>query len=457
MAPIYSYVTYATARQQLANRLADTNKVFFTDAELKLYLIESLRTWNALTSYWRGDFTFPTTNATVWYDITNTTTAPLTSRSLNVTDVDLYTIIQFHLLEPAVGVNPWSGASSQFSADDLIQAVNRRRDEILGITGCTLTRSLVGAAAGRTQLSDSTIDIRRMAYLPNSPNKPSIVWPDDTWSLQAFQNTYLQSSPGTPQMYLLNTEPPISFDVDRAPAFGGNYELLTVNAGTPLIFNAVNKLSIPDDWTDLIKWGALADLLGRESNAKDLPRSKYCELRYRMGLAALSNAAAILAIRLGNVPLQLDSVVELDTYQPGWQAATAATPTQAVTAGLNLIGLSPTPNASPYSLTATVVQNAPIPSLDGDFLQCGRDEYDVILDYAQHLAMFKTGGLEFASTAPLLRRFLMLAATYNSKLRELGEFTTALLARSPEQERHAPRLNTDLESITSAAGDDTNG
>jgi hypothetical protein len=53
------------------------------------------------------------------------------------------------------------------------------------------------------------------------------------------------------------------------------------------------------------------------------------------------------------------------------------------------------------------------------------DIYDAIIDMAQHIAMFKVGGAEFAATIPLYQNFLLLAAVYNSKLSEMGTFEWA--------------------------------
>ena len=57
---IYNYISFAAAKAQLAARLYDAGEVFWTDTEIGLYLIEALRTWQALTAFWRGDFVAPT-------------------------------------------------------------------------------------------------------------------------------------------------------------------------------------------------------------------------------------------------------------------------------------------------------------------------------------------------------------------------------------------------------------
>lgn len=444
--PTYSYLTFAQAKTELAQRLYDPSKQFWVDAELGLYLKESLRTWNALTSYWRNDFTFQSQSGVTWYDLTDATNLPNTLRPFTVFDTELYIAMQYHLLEPAVGVNPWTGSSAQFQAADLVNAVQRQRDEVLGITGCTTIRRTIGAVAGRITLPDTVIDVRRMAYLP-AIGSPSTLWPEDTWGEQSFQQNYAQLPAGTPLTYLMSTQPPIAFDAFPPPAFAGSYELLTTEGDGILSVAAPTIIPIPDDWTHVLKWGALADLLTRESNAKDPLRAKYCEARYKMGLALLSDAPALLALRIANQVLQVDSIRSADTYRVGWQAEAQKKPDMAFHAGLNMLGLASTPDAGPYSLTATVVQNAPLPANDAAQIQAGRDEIDSIIEYAQHLAAFKMGGAEFLSTMPLLEHFHKMASVYNSKLNELGEFTSILHGLSQRQERMAPRTDSPVSEV----------
>ena len=446
MPPTYSYLTLAQAKTELAQRLYDPTKQFWLDAELGIYINEALRTWNALTGYWRGDFTFQSQSSVTWYDLTDTTNLPNTLRPFTVFDTELYTIIQYHLLEPAVGVNPWTGSSAQFQATDLLNAVQRQRDELLGVTGCTTLRRLVPAVAGRITLPDTVIDVRRMAYLP-AIGSPSTLWPEDTWAEQSFQQNYAQLPAATPLTYLMSTQPPIAFDAFPPPAFAGSYELLTVEGDGILSVSSPTLIKIPDDWTHILKWGALADLLSRESNAKDSLRAKYCEARYKMGLAMLSDAPALLALRIANQVLQVDSARSADNYRVGWQAETPKQPDMAFHAGLNLIGLASTPDAGPYSLTATVVQNAPLPANDAAQIQAGRDEIDAIIEYAQHIATFKMGGSEFLSTLPLLEHFHKTASIYNSKLQEMAEFTSLLYGLSQRQERMAPRTDAPVSEV----------
>jgi hypothetical protein len=437
----YAFVNLGTARQELANRLYDPTQLFWSPAELNTIITEALRTWNALTGMWRGDFNFQSTPNTYWYDLT----VQLNSlRPYTVTDAVLYQAILLHMLEPVTGP-----VSVQFSLDDMTNAVQRRRDEVLTSTSCTQTLRYVGAVNGRITLPDTVLDVRRMAYLPgyvprggygsgfygsgeygtSPPNFYTgyVMWPEDSWAMASFDYNWTQNPPGNPSTYLMSTEPPLSFDTNCPPQSAGQYELLTIEAGGTLSFVAPSTLNVPDDWTWVIKFGALADLMGRQANAADPLRQVYAEQRYKMGLMLLEKAPALLAMRVGNVPLQVDAIRNGDYFNTNWEAQAPGPPREALYSGLNLVALAPPPDAGPspgqpYMLTATVVENAPVPVADTDEIQMSRGDYDSVLDYCVHLAMFKAGGKEFSDTLPLFDRFLKQAALYGLKLAELAEF-----------------------------------
>jgi hypothetical protein len=426
----------------LADRLYDPTMQFWSQPELIIYIQEAMQTWNALTSYWRGDFTFQSQQGVTFYDITDSTIAPNTLRSLNQTIATLATVMEYHLLEPVTGLGLWTG-SLQFNVSDIESAITRRRDETLGVTGCTYTHRQAPADPGRTLLSASVLDLRRVAFFPEQ-GAMSLMFQDDTWGMNAYEPYSTTQPQGTPQLYLVSTQPLLSFDVDTPPV-PGQYDLLTIESGYSVNEGVAcpSTLSIPDDWAWIVKWGALADLLGRESNAKDLLRAKYCEGRYKQGLQLLAAASAVLALRSNNIPLQVDAVKSADLYNPLWQGSAQGSPQEGLTAGLNLVALSPPPDAGPYSITTTVVENAPIPVNLTDCLQLTQDVYDVIIDYAQHLAAFKMGGEEFTMTESLLQRFMQMAALYSSKLAEQGEFTKILYGMSQNEANMNPRYTPD--------------
>jgi hypothetical protein len=434
-------ITLSIADAALAQRLYDPTGQFWTQAERLLYIQEAMRCWNALTAYWRGDFTFPSQAMVAWYDITNLTTAPNTLRPPTLTTTNLYTIIEYHLLEPPVGAGAWTG-SAQFALSDIQNAVTQRINELLGASGCSITQSLVAATPGRIALPPTTLDLRRVAFLPASSGlgSPQTLWQDDSWAWESFEPNYTILPQGVPSTYATSTQPLFAFDVDRTLNVAGQYELLTTQATAGATGASV---IVPDDWAWVAKYGALADLLGRESNAKDALRQRYCEQRYAEGMSLLALAPALLGLRVNNIPVEIDSVRAADQYNTGWEGAPPTAPAMALVAGLNLIALTPTPDTGAYTLTATVVENCPVPLIGTDCINVTEDVYEAILDEAQHVAMLKCGGAEFLATVPMHQRFLSLAALYSSKIAEMGEFAQVLYAQSRLEASANPRMTAD--------------
>ncbi len=415
----YSFITFAQAKTALAQRLNDPAMQFWSDAELGTYIVESLRTFNALANFYRQEFLFSAQANITWYDLTDIVNLPSTLRPLTQTDADLLSAMLYHLLEPQSGGYPlvWAG-SLQFNYSDLLNAIQQTRDEIMSETGCTITESLVPALPGRIFLADDTIDIRRVAWIPVTGQGYSlnVLNPSDLWADQAFDSGFPQNAPSVPLKYRRSTEPPLGFDVDPQPAVPGSYDVLTVDAGATLSSMASTVLPIPDDWCWVAKWGALAQLFGRDGVAADGFRAQYCATRYKQGLAAMTSAPALIGARINNVPVFVEPITNGDSYNANWQGAAPGAPSALYYAGLNVVALSPAPSTAGYSVTANVVRNMVVPTVNGDFIQAGRDDIGAILDESQHIAMLKCGGAEFIQTLPLHLNLLRRCALYNSKL-----------------------------------------
>lgn len=440
----YTYATLAQAQASLASRLyqsaTDTAQQFWTASEITVYVVEALRTWNALTSFWRAEFPFTLVQNQFWYSIPGQANS---IRPFTITDQSLVTTCEYHLLEPLTSSYPltWTG-SLQFSVADILEALTRNQNQALGSSGCTITQANVAAPVSdqRIFLSDSSIDIRRVAWIPatgfgfvNTPLRQT-----DVWAKRAFDYGYTTAPQEPPDGWMQNAEPPLSFDVDRVVPVEGTYDVLTVNAGATFDADAAQLLSVPDDWSWVVKWGALADLLSRESNAKDPLRAAYCAQRFEEGCRLMSDAAALLSLQINGIPLFVDAVTNGDNFNPLWQANAAASPSSCYTAGLNLIAF-PAPDAGPYSALATVVKNAPVPSANSDYIQVARNDYDAIINYAQHLAMVKVGGAEFLATVPLYQAFMRQASQYNKKLVSQGQFQMPMYEVSQLEEERNPR------------------
>lgn len=437
----YSWLTFLQARVALAERLADSSNRFWGDEENGSYIVEALRTWNSLTFAQKAEFTFtvPAGTAVVWSSLGSMSTSP---RLRSMTDTALYVAMQYHLLEPASG-GVWTG-TSQFSLGALMAALQRHSDDVVQSTACNCAMLKIPAKAGfrRTLLTDSVLEVVRARWIPSPPDSqtpadpPVTLFRSDSAANAGYQAGYRQSEPASPAEYDVASGPPLALDVDVAPSREGFYELLANTAAPTFAPPVPTLLCVPDDYSWVLKWGALATLFGRESEATDLLRQAYCLKRYYDGIELMKKTPWVLSALIDDVPADLSDVAEMDGYQSEWDSFSGSG--VVATAGIDFIGVIPDAQVD-TGVTLTVLGNAVVPVADGDYVQLPRDVWTSVLDYAQFLAAFKQGGAEFQSALPLESRFIRAAMAENSRLQALGLFSDVLLQRASAQERKQER------------------
>lgn len=414
----YSHTTLGTLKTQLAARLSDRNDIFWIPDELELYLLEALRMFGALTGFWRASASFSTVASQVFYDITSVNAAFTAILGYTITDTDLVKSIQYHFLEPAPG-NSWSG-TGMFDLSDVTRALQQRRDQFLAETGVVVTRSTPsagGTPSSRIALDDGIIDLRRVAWSRDSDSEVFHLWREDEHSISAFDQSWLTAA-NPPIAYSVSATPPITLQLMPPASVAGTLDLLSVDAGAALDPSAGVVLGIPDDLTWAVKWGAMADLLGHEGEARD-PRAAFCEQRFRAGVEVAKAMATIVHADIADTPFLVDSLANLDAFRANWQNdAEVATPDVIVAASHNLVAVSAPPSGV-VTVTLDVVRRADVPTGPGDNVEIGREDLGGILDYAEHLAAFKMGGAEWDLTTRQAEEF-MTHAVLRNQLMEAG-------------------------------------
>jgi hypothetical protein len=431
----YSWLSLSTAIGALQTRLGSS--VFWPSAECQGYLTESLHEWNSLTEQWKQDFNFSATSSATWY---NTGTLASSPRLRTLTDATLYTQMQNMLLEPPTGAGTWTG-TNQFTLAQLQFALQRRRDEIIQETGCNIAQlSALNATPNtvRTILADTVLEPRRIRFVPASGfGNPITLTREDTQAFQFFKPGYLGAQPTTtgPQSWSVASEPPLAFDVDAAPNVPGSYDVLSLNSGPTFVPPASTLLGVPDDWAYLAMWGALADLLGGETEQADRERSAYCLKRYTDGLQIMRQSNWLVQANINGVPCDTPSLYEQDIYSVEWQNNASVWPA-VVQVGMDFLGVCPVANCS---VGVTLVGSSPILDSTDTYVQVSRDDWDVVLNYAQRLASFKMGGKEFMDTMQFEQDFYRAAGATNKRLLDMGIFTNLLNTEGERQDREVPR------------------
>lgn len=416
-------------------RLGDPNQIFWTKSEIYEYLTEALRVYNALTAFWATSFTIPlnppfTQN---WF-AANGTGSP---RLPTLTDNDVYTLIEYHLIEPPTG-STWTG-TNQFNITDLAQAMSRRRNEILQAVGCNMVESILNMTPNTStaQVTDLVLDERRCRWVPASgQGSPVTLQRGDSRSFQYFTPNYQQTN-GNPLRWDVIGSPPQTITVDTMVNVPSTLQVLGIEGAADFTPGTNTPLLMPDDWMWVLKFGAMADILSMEQEGKDIARAQYCRQRYTEGLKLMAHMPWLLQASLDGVPVDTQPLAGADRTNYEWQSNANAFP-EVVVGGIDLFAVSPVPKAL-TSVGMTVVGNAPIPASDSADVQVARDVMDAIISEAEHLALFKMGGAEFKESLILHKEFVRMALQQNARLRESGILATTIRPPVDRQEEEQPR------------------
>ena len=395
----------------LAARLNDPTFVHWTSLELSRYVVEALRTYNALTQSYKNRESFPSVTGAAFYDLP--TVIPLL-RAYNVTDAHLVADIEYALMEPPTPT-VWTG-TSQFTLADVVSAMQRRRDQFLRETGAVVTREVLALTPdvnGRMTVPADIVTIRRAAWVMADGTVVPLKR-EDEWAFTNYQRTWQTPVPPSirwPTGYSVGVTPPLSVQLAPPPSVVGSIELISIVNGLALNPSTPVLLGIPDDWTWVVKFGALADLLSKTGVSADSQRAAYCEARWQQGVKLAAQASVVLQGFINGAVGRLFSVQEADIYRRTWETTPGA-PQQVLTMGQNMLALSPPPDggtsAGPYTITLDVVANMPVPISNSDCVNEGLDDslLDAILDYAEHLALFKEGPDQLTASMDLYQRFV---------------------------------------------------
>lgn len=354
-----------------------------------------------------------------------------------LSDIDIYTMMEYFLLEPPSG-GTWTG-TNQFSIAALSQAVQGRRDESLQVGATNMVEIALNVTPGtsRVTLPDNVLDVRRVRYVPVL-GSPVTLSRGDAESFRVFTPNYIQAIQ-SPLRWDVISGPPLALTLDANVPVPCTLQILTMQAEAVPGPPSSTPLGLPDDWAWVPLFGAMADVLSAQEESKDGQRADYCRKRYIDGLALLKNAPWLLEARITDVAVSTPGVVSSDRFSYEWQSNPSTLP-EIVVGGTDLYAVKPVPTAL-TSVLLVLVANAPIPATDTGEIQVPRDVIDAILDEAEHLACIKRGGADFAESIALHQSFLATTQRWNARINQSGIFATTLRAQMQRNEKQLPRFS----------------
>jgi hypothetical protein len=415
--PVYPSVTRATLRGGLKGRL--NSAIFWSDAELNLYLQEALTCWQAFSRYFRSRATVTTHtdgagNYQFFYDLAQ----ELPQLEYTVTDSQILSLIEYHLLELQSGIpsNPaWQG-TEMWAQGHYTGSLERRRNRFLLDSQAVVQHFIsaaVSAGSPRVTFPASLIDVRRVAWV-DANGVYTVLWRDDEFAANAYSQSWASSlALPAPLAYSVAVAQPFTLQFLPPPGDAGSLDVLAIAQGPPL--NPVTGviLGIPDNYAWAVKWGALADLLSEDGPGRDLERAQYCEQRYREAVQLAKIMPTAINAAIGENATQFDTVFNLDAYNSSWHN-TNGTPLVLALAGQNILATSCVPDGA-YGIGLDIVGNCPVMTDDVTPVLISADIADLIVDEAEHIAEFKEGGAEFAASMPLHTNFINQATLYRNR------------------------------------------
>lgn len=439
-------MSLGAARTEVAARLLDPSYVYWTIPELTQLIIEAIRTWQALTSYFKQRITFDVEagggiDGSAFWDL-NFVVPEL---GQFVTDRELIERVLATLLEPPLTAT-WNG-TGHFQFEQIVESLQNRINRWLTDTGANVHRHIqnveTGPTAARLFLPEGVLDVRRAAWKDSQNLNYTTLWRDDEYAMQAFRFPGSLAPAQQPLVWGKFTLPPVGIEVYPPPANPGQVETLVVESG-PLVgaspqqvFHSPTVLLIPEDHVWGVIFGALSDLFNADGPMRDPERAIYSESRYEESVELYKLNPTLLMTRIDGVPVWTGSVFEMDSFMASWQAQPGQ-PQFVGMAGRNLVAFAPIPNQL-YGITMDLVSNIPLPVRDTDLIQVDRGALAPLLDYVQHLACLKMAGYEFKATDKLRGNFLRAAALENSRLTRGNFYRTAMQLPALRQQQEVPR------------------
>lgn len=415
----YNDVTFAQAKQRLADMLGDSGKVFFVDEELGRYIIEALRWWGLEAMYFRETGKIDTVVNQAFYRVETDLEDALGTtllQSLSVTDREIINDIAYSIMEPPI--ISWAGGwigTEMFTLDNIVSFLEDSRDEVLKLTGCIATQLQFFPVSQRVILPDTFIKILRADIAEQGGSGPLLVWPVDQVQLQSTNRSTIVPANGRPKGFAVSYTPQLTVDLWPEPADNSTLNLQVTETGGELDPTSLaTVLKIPDDASFVLKYGVLNKLFGKDGLARSPQMAQYCEARYRDGLDCMSRYQSFLWANIAESRRPLTSVAQLDELRPTWRQGTGALRSVAQL-NWNTIAINNVP-ASVSTLTFEAVRKAPIPTADGDFIQVGRESMNAIYAYAHHIALIKSQGEEFAASIPKYEEAKALARDYREQV-----------------------------------------
>ena len=196
--------------------------------------------------------------------------------------------IQYHLLEaPDLGVSWTDGL---WSTAEVVGYANQRQQRFLKeapvlFGRANITHSLPNAAF-QTLPSDWAVT-NRLVWIDATDNTWTELPRVDHRELDLVSAAWPTASAAKPQVYTDADTPTLTIQVAPTATNAGYFQITYVPTAPALDGTGGGSLFlVPEEFVPAIKYGIMADMLGKTERAYDPQRAAYCEARFGEGVRA---------------------------------------------------------------------------------------------------------------------------------------------------------------------------
>lgn len=198
-----------------------------------------------------------------------------------MTDQEVLTAVQYALVEPPDGGSSWP--SGLWTRDEILANLNTRQRLLLKNTQIQTARASLAVLANATSVAlpaDWIATLSAMWLTAGGARTP--VSSADVFETDLMLPTW-ESTAGVPLVYLDGDADTLTLRLSPIPAANGTLELRYVALPTAALGSGTT-LSPPAEFLDGVKYGVLADALGKIGRGADPARAAYAEDRFRLSV-----------------------------------------------------------------------------------------------------------------------------------------------------------------------------
>jgi hypothetical protein len=436
----YTHTTRAKFKLDLSELLDDATNVFWTDAELDLFLDQALLTFGAVSNFWQENIFINTVVQQRIYDLfvdhhatENIVPSITIGRLIDWLNADL--------------IEALPTASEFYNLPETIERLETVYDEFQRQTGLVLTSKLYTIVAGEStvELDNNVLDIVRVSYITTDINNDeieSVLRLTDEQELLYNEHETLEDM-GFPLYYTNTYDTNKKIHVYPMPAATGQIRIIaSVGLDKTQQMDEDSVIPLPDNLVPYLKFGIERDLFNKSGVLKDEARAEYCDSRWKEGITIGRNYNSILLAWVFDRLIHTSSLEEMDLYEDAPLVPFyIMPPTNALgLAGFNIFQVDNLPDVDPSSIKLLCTQNAPLPATNEDFIQVEQGYIKPLLDYCVHCAGLKTGINWIALTKASMEIFLRSAIGHNQRLQMRGITFEKLVQTTKVQEQDKPSL-----------------